>query len=35
VRHGWSGLLIAVVFGLAGGIGQLLAFYRALAKKPA
>ena len=26
--HGWCGLLIAVVLGLAGGIGQLLIFYR-------
>jgi putative oxidoreductase len=35
VRHGWSGLLIAVVLGLAGGIGQLLIFYRPPAKKSA
>jgi putative oxidoreductase len=26
--HGWCGLLIAVVLGLAGGIGQLVVFYR-------
>jgi putative oxidoreductase len=26
--HGWWGLLIAVVLGLAGGIGQLAIFYR-------
>jgi putative oxidoreductase len=26
--HGWSGLLIALGLGLAGGIGQLLIFYR-------
>jgi putative oxidoreductase len=26
--HGWWGLLIAVVLGLAGGIGQLVIFYR-------
>jgi putative oxidoreductase len=29
---GWSGLLIAVVLGLAGAIGQLLLFYRPTAK---
>ncbi len=26
--HGWTGLAIAVVLGLAGGIGQLAIFYR-------
>ena len=26
--HGWPGFLIAVVLGLAGGIGQLAIFYR-------
>jgi putative oxidoreductase len=26
--HGWCGLVIAVVLGLAGGIGQLAIFYR-------
>jgi putative oxidoreductase len=26
--HGWWGLLIAVVLGLAGGVGQLAIFYR-------
>ena len=26
--HGWCGLLIAVVLGLLGGIGQLVIFYR-------
>ncbi|MDR3662092.1 MAG: DoxX family protein [Mycobacterium sp.] len=26
--HGWCGLLIAVVLGLVGGIGQLLIFFR-------
>jgi putative oxidoreductase len=26
--HGWCGLLIAVVLGLGGGIGQLAIFYR-------
>lgn len=26
--HGWCGLAIAVVLGLAGGIGQLVIFYR-------
>ncbi|HYO04915.1 MAG TPA: DoxX family protein [Mycobacterium sp.] len=26
--HGWGGLLIAVLLGLAGGIGQLAIFYR-------
>ena len=30
--HGWWGLLIAVVLGLAGGIGQLAIFYRPPAK---
>jgi putative oxidoreductase len=29
--HGWCGLLIAVVLGLSGGIGQLAIFYRPLA----
>jgi putative oxidoreductase len=32
---GWTGLLIAVVLGLAGGIGQLVLFYRPPAKEPA
>lgn len=31
--HGWCGLLIAVVLGLAGGIGQLGFFYRPPAPK--
>jgi putative oxidoreductase len=26
--HGWCGLIIAVVLGLAGGLGQLAIFYR-------
>jgi putative oxidoreductase len=26
--HGWWGLIVAVVLGLAGGIGQLAIFYR-------
>ena len=30
--HGWWGLVIAVVLGLAGGIGQLVIFYRPPAK---
>src|SRR4051812_45038642 len=30
--HGWCGLLIALVLGLAGGIGQLAIFYRPPAK---
>jgi len=30
--HGWCGLLIAVVLGLAGGIGQLAIFFRPPAK---
>jgi putative oxidoreductase len=30
---GWNGLLIAVVLGLAGAIGQLLIFYRPPAKQ--
>jgi putative oxidoreductase len=33
--HGWCGLLIALVLGLAGGIGQLLIFYRPPAKTDA
>jgi putative oxidoreductase len=33
--HGWWGLLIAVVLGLAGGIGQLVIFYRPPAPKAA
>ena len=32
---GWTGLLIAVVLGLAGGVGQLLLFYRPPAKEAA
>ncbi|HZA11721.1 DoxX family protein [Mycobacterium sp.] len=32
---GWTGLLIAVVLGLVGAIGQLLIFYRPPAKEPA
>ena len=32
--HGWYGLLIAVVLGLAGGIGQVLIFFRPPAPKP-
>lgn len=31
--HGWWGLLIATVLGLAGGIGQLAIFYRPPAKQ--
>jgi putative oxidoreductase len=31
--HGWCGLLIALVLGLAGGIGQLAIFYRPPAKQ--
>ena len=31
--HGWWGLLIAAVLGLAGGIGQLAIFYRPPAAK--
>jgi putative oxidoreductase len=30
--HGWCGLLIAVVLGLAGGVGQLAIFFRPPAK---
>jgi putative oxidoreductase len=30
--HGWCGLLVAVVLGLGGGIGQLAIFYRPPAK---
>jgi putative oxidoreductase len=30
---GWQGLLISVVLGLAGAIGQLVIFYRAAAKQ--
>jgi putative oxidoreductase len=33
--HGWWGLLIAVVLGLAGGIGQLAIFFRPPAAEPA
>ena len=33
--HGWCGLLIAVVLGLAGGIGQLAIFFRPPAAKDA
>lgn len=33
--QGWGGLLIAVVLGLAGGIGQLAIFYRPPAPTPA
>jgi len=33
--HGWCGLIIAVVLGLAGGIGQLAIFYRPPAKQAA
>ena len=33
--QGWGGLLIAVVLGLAGGIGQLLIFFRPPAPKQA
>ena len=32
LQHGWPGFLIAVVLGLAGGIGQLAIFYRPPAK---
>jgi putative oxidoreductase len=32
---GWTGLLISVVLGLAGGVGQLVLFYRPPAKEPA
>jgi putative oxidoreductase len=31
--HGWNGLAIAVVLGLAGGIGQLVIFFRPPAPK--
>jgi len=31
--HGWNGLVIALVLGLAGGIGQLVIFYRPPAPK--
>ncbi|HUH68844.1 MAG TPA: DoxX family protein, partial [Mycobacterium sp.] len=31
--YGWSGLLLSVVLGLAGAIGQLLIFYRPPAKQ--
>lgn len=31
--HGWCGLLIALVLGLAGAIGQLAVFYRPPAKQ--
>jgi putative oxidoreductase len=31
--HGWNGFAIAVVLGLAGGIGQLVIFYRPPAPK--
>lgn len=31
--HGWNGFAIAVVLGLAGGIGQLVLFYRPPAPK--
>jgi putative oxidoreductase len=30
---GWNGLLLSVLLGLAGGVGQLLIFYRPLAKQ--
>lgn len=30
--HGWCGLVIALLLGLAGGIGQLVIFYRPPAK---
>jgi putative oxidoreductase len=33
--HGWWGLLISVVLGLAGGIGQLVIFWRPPAKAEA
>ncbi len=33
--HGWWGLVIAAVLGLAGGIGQLVIFYRPPAKTDA
>ena len=33
--HGWWGLLIAAVLGLAGGIGQLVIFYRPAANETA
>ena len=31
--HGWWGLVIALGLGLAGGIGQLVIFYRPPAKQ--
>jgi putative oxidoreductase len=31
--HGWNGLAISLLLGLAGGIGQLLIFYRPPAPK--
>jgi putative oxidoreductase len=33
--HGWGGLLIAIVLGLAGGIGQLAIFFRPPVKEGA
>ncbi|HYJ55898.1 MAG TPA: DoxX family protein, partial [Mycobacterium sp.] len=33
--HGWWGLLISAGLGLAGGIGQLVIFYRPPAKQSA
>ena len=33
--HGWWGLLISAGLGLAGGIGQLVIFYRPAAKADA
>jgi putative oxidoreductase len=33
--HGWWGLVISAVLGLAGGIGQLAIFYRPPAKADA
>ena len=32
--HGWWGLLISAGLGLAGGIGQLVIFWRPPAKEP-
>jgi putative oxidoreductase len=33
--HGWYGLVVAVVLGLAGGVGQLVIFYRPPASQAA
>ena len=33
-RNGWHGLLISLLLGLGGGVGQLLIFYRPPVKQP-